>query len=58
MGVSPAHKMLHKSVEGAWFCEGKRDGCPSQHDCSQILAAKLAVRAGQVHFARGLLFEQ
>jgi hypothetical protein len=57
-GVSPAHKMLHRSVEGVWYCQGKMDGCPSQHDCSHILAANLAVRAGQVHFAQGLLFEQ
>jgi hypothetical protein len=57
-GVSPAHKMLHQSVEGAWCCQGKRDGCPSQHDCSHILAANLAVRAGQVHFAQGLLLGQ
>jgi hypothetical protein len=42
-GVSPAHKMLHRSVEGAWYCQGKRDGCPSQHDWSHILAADLAV---------------
>jgi hypothetical protein len=57
-GVSPAHKMLHQSVEGAWYCQGKRDGCPSQHDCSHILVANLAVRAGQVHFAQGLLLGQ
>ncbi|GAQ89791.1 hypothetical protein KFL_005630040 [Klebsormidium nitens] len=57
-GVSPAHKMLHRNVEGAWYCQGKRDGCPSQHDCSHILAANLAVRAGQVHFAQGLLLGQ
>jgi hypothetical protein len=57
-GVSPAHKMLHRSVEGDWYCQGKRDGCPSQHDCSHILAANLAVRAGQVHFAQGLLLGQ
>ncbi|GAQ92468.1 hypothetical protein KFL_010210010, partial [Klebsormidium nitens] len=57
-GVSPAHKMLHRSVDGDWYCQGKRDGCPSQHDCSHILAANLAVRAGQVHFAQGLLLGQ
>jgi hypothetical protein len=57
-GISPAHKMLHRSVEGAWYFQGKRDGCPSQHDCSHILAADLAVRAGQIHFAQGLLLGQ
>jgi hypothetical protein len=57
-GVSPAHKMLHRSVDGLWYCQGKRDGCPVQHDCSYILAAKLAIKAGQVHFAPGLLLGQ
>jgi hypothetical protein len=57
-GVSPAHKMLHRSVEGVWYCQGKRDGCPSQHDCSHILAAKLAIQAGHVHFVQGLLLGQ
>jgi hypothetical protein len=53
-GVSPAHKMLHRRVEGAWYCQGKRDGCPSQHDCGHVIAANLAVQAGQVHSAQGL----
>jgi hypothetical protein len=53
-GVSPAHKMLHQSIDGLWYCQGKRDGCPSQHHCSHIIAADRAVRAGQVHFAQGL----
>jgi hypothetical protein len=57
-GVSPAHKMLHESVDGLWYCQGKRDGCPSQHHCSHIIAADRAVRAGQVHLAQGLLFGQ
>jgi hypothetical protein len=57
-GVSPAHKMLHQSVDGLWYCQGKRDGCPLQHHCSHILAAKLAIQAGHVHFAQGLLLGQ
>ncbi|GAQ93556.1 hypothetical protein KFL_016440010, partial [Klebsormidium nitens] len=33
-----------RSSKGAWYCEGKRDGCPSLTDCSHVIAAKAALR--------------
>jgi hypothetical protein len=32
---SPQRRMVFCSSKGAWYCEGKRDGCPSLTDCSQ-----------------------
>jgi hypothetical protein len=54
-GVSPEHRMLHRSTAGVWYCEGKRNGCPAQYDCSDIAAAKLALIQGQVQRAEGML---
>jgi hypothetical protein len=56
-GVSPEHRMLHRSTAGVWYCEGKRNGCPAQSDCSHIAAAKVALTHGQVQRAEGLLLE-
>ncbi|GAQ92845.1 hypothetical protein KFL_011640030, partial [Klebsormidium nitens] len=36
--------MVFRSSKGAWYCEGKRDGCPSLTDCSHVIAAKAALR--------------
>jgi hypothetical protein len=56
-GVSPEHRMLHRSTAGLCYCEGKRNGCPAQYDCSHIAAAKLALTHGQVQHAEGLLLD-
>jgi hypothetical protein len=56
-GVSPEHRMLHRSTVGVWYCEGKRNGCAAQYDCSHIAAAKVALTHGQVQRAEGLLLE-
>jgi hypothetical protein len=56
-GVSPEHRMLHRFTVGLWYCEGKRNGCPAQYDCSHIAAAKLALTHGQVQRAEGLLLD-
>jgi hypothetical protein len=50
-GVSPEHRMLHRSTAGVWYCEGKLNGCPAQYDCSHIAAAKVALTHGQVQRA-------
>ncbi|GAQ93557.1 hypothetical protein KFL_016440020, partial [Klebsormidium nitens] len=41
---SPQRRMVFRSSKGAWYCEGKRDGCPSVTDCSHVIAAKAALR--------------
>ncbi|GAQ93681.1 hypothetical protein KFL_018090010, partial [Klebsormidium nitens] len=41
---SPQRRMVFRSSKGAWYCEGKRDGCPSLTDCSHVIAAKAALR--------------
>jgi hypothetical protein len=56
-GVSPEHRMLHRSTAGVWYCEGKQNGCPAQYDCSHIAAAKVALSHGQVQRAEGLLLD-
>jgi hypothetical protein len=55
--VSPEHRMLYRSTAGLWYCEGKRNGCPAQYDCSHIAAAKVALTHGQVQRAEGLLLD-
>jgi hypothetical protein len=37
-------RMVFCSSKGAWYCEGKRDGCPSLVNCSHLSAAKGALR--------------
>jgi hypothetical protein len=39
----PQRRMLFCSSKGAWYCEGKRNGCPSLMDCSHVSAAKAAL---------------
>jgi hypothetical protein len=56
-GVSPEHRMLHRSTAGVWYCEGKLNGCPAQYDCSHIAAAKVALIHGQVQRAKGMLLD-
>jgi hypothetical protein len=53
----PKRRMLFCSSKGAWYCEGKRDGCPSLVDCSHVLAAKKALRLdeGDVSMADQLI---
>ncbi|GAQ92640.1 hypothetical protein KFL_010800040 [Klebsormidium nitens] len=41
---SPQRRMVFRSSKGGWYCEGKRDGCPSLVDCSHVMAAKGALR--------------
>ncbi|GAQ87643.1 hypothetical protein KFL_003670040 [Klebsormidium nitens] len=53
-GVSPEHRMLHRTTAGAWYCEGKLSGCPAQ-ECSHITAAKAALAAGRVQHSEGIL---
>ncbi|GAQ93630.1 hypothetical protein KFL_017330010 [Klebsormidium nitens] len=40
----PRRRMLFRRSKGAWYCEGKREGCPSLMDCSHVSAAKAALR--------------
>ncbi|GAQ93266.1 hypothetical protein KFL_014030010, partial [Klebsormidium nitens] len=40
----PRRRMVFCSSKGGWYCEGKRDGCPSLMDCSHVSAAKAALR--------------
>ncbi|GAQ93518.1 hypothetical protein KFL_016050010, partial [Klebsormidium nitens] len=40
----PRKRMVFRSSKGVWYCEGKRDGCPSLVDCSHLSAAKAALR--------------
>jgi hypothetical protein len=44
----PKRRMVLRSSKGGqWYCEGKRDGCPSLVDCSHVLAAKAALRSDE-----------
>jgi hypothetical protein len=56
-GVSPEHRMLHRTTAGVWYCEGKLNGYPAQYDCSHIAAVKLALIQGQVQRAKGMLLD-
>ncbi|GAQ90555.1 hypothetical protein KFL_006550050 [Klebsormidium nitens] len=52
-GVS--RRMVFRSKGGCWYCEGKRDGCPSLTDCSHIGAAKAALIKGEVPTTEALV---
>jgi hypothetical protein len=54
LGVSPEHRMLHRSTVGAWYCQGKLSGCPAQ-ECTHIAAAKAALAAGKLQHSEGIL---
>jgi hypothetical protein len=57
-GVSPEHRMLHRSTAGVWYCGEKLNGCPAQYYCSHIAAAKLALIQRQVQRAsEGMLLD-
>jgi hypothetical protein len=45
---SPHRRMLFRSTGGAWYCQGKNDGCPAMTDCSHVSAAKAALKRGDV----------
>jgi hypothetical protein len=55
--LSPERRMLTCSREGPWYCEGRKDGCPTQIDCLHIRMAKVAVARADIEKAEGLLFD-
>ncbi|GAQ88268.1 hypothetical protein KFL_004140040 [Klebsormidium nitens] len=52
----PKRRMLFHSVAGNWYCEGKRDGCPSLTECVHISTARAALAKGDVPDCARLAF--
>jgi hypothetical protein len=53
--LSPQRRMVLRLRGGAWYCEGKNDGCPALTDCLHVSAAKVALSKGNVPTAEEVL---